>query len=221
MAKQADLAKAGQTSGRAARAAERRRAIVAAALAEFSDKGFAAARMEDVATRAGVAKGTIYLHFPDKRALFQGIVQEVIGPALAALEAQAPEPGERARDHLEPVMLPLALGLATSPRREVIRLLIAEGSRFPEVAEIYYREIVERGLATFRTLAEAARLAGEPRAEAIERFPQLVVAPALVGLIWSGLFERFAPLDIEGLIRTQLDLLLGPPSPGRARPSPA
>ena len=219
MAKQADLAKAGQTSGRAARAAERRRAIVAAALAEFSDKGFAAARMEDVATRAGVAKGTIYLHFPDKRALFQGIVQEVIGPALAALEAQAPEPGERARDYLERVMLPLATELAASPRREVIRLLIAEGSRFPEVAEIYYREIVERGLATFRKLAEAARLAGEPRAEAIERYPQLVVAPALVGLIWSGLFERFAPLDIEGLIRTQLDLLLGPPSPARPRSS--
>jgi AcrR family transcriptional regulator len=207
------LAKKGRPNGRAARTAERRHAIVAAALAEFSEKGFAAARLEDVASRAGVAKGTIYLHFPDKRALFQGIVQEVIGPALAALESQAPEPGERARDYLERVMLPLAIGLATSPRREVIRLLIAEGTRFPDVAEVYYREIVERGLAMFRRVAEAARLAGEPGAEAIERFPQLVVAPALVGLIWNGLFERFEPLDLKGLIRTQLDLLLGPPSP--------
>jgi len=207
-------------NGRAARTAARRHAIVAAALAEFSDKGFAAARLEDVASRAGVAKGTIYLHFPDKRALFQGIVQEVIGPALASLDAQAPTPGESLRDYLERVMVPLALGLATSPRREVIRLLIAEGSRFPDLAEIYYREIIGRGLGIFRKLAEAARLAGEPRAEAIERFPQLVVAPALVGLIWTGLFDRFDTLDVQGLIRTQLDVLLGPASPGQSRPNP-
>lgn len=183
-----------------------------AALAEFSDKGFAATRLDDVASRAGVAKGTIYLHFADKRALFQGIVQEVIGPTLANLQAQPPAPGERARDYLERVMLPLAVGLAASPRREVIRLLIAEGSRFPEVAEVYHREIVQRGLETFRRLGAMARDAGQPEAEVIERFPQLIVAPALVGLIWSGLFERFEPLDVEGLIRAQLDMLLGPPS---------
>ena len=199
--------------GRGARALERRRAIVAAALAEFSDNGFAATRLDDVAARAGVAKGTIYLHFPDKRALFGGIVQEVIGPALASLEAQAPLPGERARDYLERVMVPLAVTLSASPRREVIRLLIAEGSRFPEIAEVYYREIVSRGLALFRDLAAKAHAAGEPQAEMLERFPQLVVAPALVGVIWSGLFERFEPLDVEGLVRAQLDLLLGPPSP--------
>jgi AcrR family transcriptional regulator len=195
---------------RAAKAAERRDAIVAAALAEFSEKGFAAARLDDIAKRAGVAKGTIYLHFADKRTLFEGIVHLVIGPALTQIEAAAPEPGERMRDYVERIMLPVALSLATSPRREVVRLLIAEGARFPEVAEIYYREVVERGMALVRGLALAARERGELSDDALERFPQLLIAPALVGAIWSGLFQRFQPLDVEALFRAQLDLLFRP-----------
>jgi AcrR family transcriptional regulator len=195
---------------RAAKAAERRDAIIAAALAEFSEKGFAATRLDDVAKRAGVAKGTIYLHFADKRALFEGIVHLVIGPALAQLETGAPKPGERMRDYVERIMLPVALSLATPPRRDVVRLLIAEGARFPEVAEIYYREVVERGMALVRGLALAARERGELSDDALERFPQLLIAPALVGTIWSGLFQRFQPLDVEALFRAQLDLVFRP-----------
>jgi AcrR family transcriptional regulator len=195
---------------RAAKAAERRDAIVAAALAEFSEKGFAAARLDDIAQRAGVAKGTIYLHFADKRTLFEGIVHLVIGPALTQIEAGAPRPGERMRDYVERIMLPIALSLATSPRREVVRLLIAEGARFPEVAEIYYREVVERGMALVKGLALTARERGELDDDALERFPQLLIAPALVGTIWSGLFQRFQPLDVEALFRAQLDLLFHP-----------
>jgi AcrR family transcriptional regulator len=195
---------------RAAKAAERRDAIIAAALAEFSEKGFAATRLDDVAKRAGVAKGTIYLHFADKRALFEGIVHLVIGPALAQLETGAPKPGERIRDYVERIMLPVALSHATPPRRDVVRLLIAEGARFPEVAEIYYREVVERGMTLVRGLALAARERGELDDDALERFPQLLIAPALVGTIWSGLFQRFQPLDVEALFRAQLDLVFRP-----------
>src|SRR5882757_9029467 len=61
-------------SNRATRAAERREAIIAAGLEEFIARGFAATRLDDVAKRAGVAKGTIYLHFKDKEALFQELV---------------------------------------------------------------------------------------------------------------------------------------------------
>jgi AcrR family transcriptional regulator len=202
---------------RAAKAAERRDAIVAAALAEFSEKGFAAARLDDVAKRAGVAKGTIYLHFADKRALFEGIVHLIIGPALAQLETGYRKDGESMRGYLERIMLPIALSLGTSPRRDVVRLLIAEGARFPEVAEIYYREVVERAMALVRELARSARETGEIGDDTLARFPQLLIAPALVGTVWSSLFERFQPLDIEALFRAQLDLLFGPPT----RVSPA
>lgn len=204
-------------SPRARRSTERRDAILRAALAEFSDKGFSAARMEDVAKRAGVAKGTIYLHFTDKRALFEGIVQAVIVPAFTAIESQEARAGETVRDHLERVLLPVASELSASPRREVIRLLISEGERFPEMAEVYFTQVVQRGLSTLTELARRAKAEGVPGADVMERFPQLVFAPALLGLVWSGLFERRRHLDMQGMIRAQLDLLLGPPSP--AQPS--
>src|ERR1700757_4306232 len=73
-------------SGRAERAAARRSAILEAALDEFSARGFAGARLDDVAQRAGVAKGTIYLHFKDKEALFQELVRTMLGPLVAGLE---------------------------------------------------------------------------------------------------------------------------------------
>src|SRR4051812_6962204 len=72
---------------RALRQTERREAILSAALEEFSASGFAAARLDDVARRAGVAKGTIYLYFRDKEALFQELVRAMIGPVVGAIEA--------------------------------------------------------------------------------------------------------------------------------------
>src|SRR4051812_27687470 len=76
-----------QTSTRQERASERRDAILAAALDEFSERGFAAARLDDVAKRADVAKGTIYLHFRDKEHLFQEIVRAMLAPLVGSLEA--------------------------------------------------------------------------------------------------------------------------------------
>jgi len=75
-----------RNTGRAQKTAARREAILAAALDEFSARGFAATRLEDVARRAGVAKGTIYLHFADKEALFQELVRTMLGPLVASLD---------------------------------------------------------------------------------------------------------------------------------------
>src|SRR6266699_3180747 len=77
-------------SARVARQAERRQAILDAALDEFAARGFAATRLDDVAARAGVAKGTIYLHFRDKQALFQELVTTMLVPFIAKLEPPPP-----------------------------------------------------------------------------------------------------------------------------------
>src|ERR1700744_4990434 len=88
-------------SGRAARAAERREAIIAAGLDEFVARGFAATRLDDVAKRAGVAKGTIYLHFRDKEALFQELVRTALGPLIGRLTAPPPGTEVSARAMIE------------------------------------------------------------------------------------------------------------------------
>src|SRR5579862_7279025 len=85
--KAAGRRKANIAGRRTAQAAARREAILAAALDEFSARGFAAARLDDVAARAGVAKGTIYLHFKDKESLFQDLIRSRMGPVVGTLEA--------------------------------------------------------------------------------------------------------------------------------------
>jgi hypothetical protein len=88
-------------------------------------------------------------------------------------------------------------------------LVITEGARFPSIAEFYYREVVERGIAAMRALIERAVARGELSHAALARFPQLVVAPGLVAILWVGLFDRFAHLDVAGMMRAHIEILLG------------
>jgi len=94
-------------------------------------------------------------------------------------------------------------------RKDVLRLIITEGARFPELAEFYYHEVIARVLPPVRERLRLAAKRGELANDALARFPQLLVAPALTAIIWSGLFERFAPLDVRELMRAHLELLFG------------
>jgi AcrR family transcriptional regulator len=194
-------------SGRAERAAARRIAILEAALDEFSARGFAAARLDDVAQRAGVAKGTIYLHFKDKETLFQELVRTMLGPLVSGLEQlRASDPPIRTvLEHFADLFVREIYG---TRRREVARLVITEGARFPELAEFYYREVASRGIVAMRAMIERAVARGEISHAALAHFPQLVVAPALVGILWAGLFDRFEHLDVAGMMRAHIDILL-------------
>jgi AcrR family transcriptional regulator len=196
---------------RAQKTAARREAILAAALDEFSARGFAATRLEDVARRAAVAKGTIYLHFSDKEALFQELVRTMLGPLVASLE-QLRTTDLPIRTVLERFADLFVIGIYGTRRRDVAHLVISEGARFPTLAEFYYHEVVERGMAAMRALLERAIARGEIPHTALARFPQLVAAPGLIAILWRGLFDRFAHLDAAGMMRAHIDILLGPRS---------
>jgi AcrR family transcriptional regulator len=197
---------------RAARAGERRAAIAAAALAEFTRCGFAAARMDDIAARAGVAKGTIYLHFADKEALFQELVRSELGPIITRIGAP-PSDDVPTRALVERIAGLFLAEVVGTHRGDILRLLIAEGPRFPALAEFYYREVVERGLGMLRALIARGMARGEIRHPGLAAAPQLLVAPALVAVLWQALFARFSPLDAQAMLQTHLDLIFGP---GRA-----
>src|ERR1700688_379313 len=136
-------------SSRAERAAERRQAIIDAALDEFVARGFAATRLDDVAKRAGVAKGTIYLHFKDKQALFQELVRTALVPLIGRLAAPPPAGGS-IRAAFENFVETFVREVVTTRRGDIIRLVLAEGPRFPDIADFYYREVVSRGMAGMR-----------------------------------------------------------------------
>jgi len=195
-------------SGRGARGNDKHAAILAAALEEFAARGFAATRLDDVARRAGVAKGTIYLYFRDKESLFQELVRTMLSPLVGAIEA-APLRDLPIRAVVELIVDVFVNEIYPTHRKDVIRLIVAEGPRFPKLAEFYYREVIARVLPIVRARLALAVERGELKHDALARFPQLLVAPALLSILWSGLFGRFAPLDVRELMHAHVDLLFG------------
>jgi len=193
---------------RAARQAERRQAILSAALEEFAASGYAATRLDDVARRAGVAKGTIYLYFRDKESLFQELVRSMLSPVVGTIE-HAPLADMPARAIAEMIAELFVREIFGTRRKDVLRLIITEGARFPKLAEFYYHEVIERVTAALRAMLTKAAARGELSSDALARFPQLLVSPALMALVWNGMFDRFAPLDVRALMRAHIDILFG------------
>ncbi|WP_147181006.1 MULTISPECIES: TetR/AcrR family transcriptional regulator [Alphaproteobacteria] len=189
---------------------ERRAEILAAAFSLFSERGFAATRIEDIATRAGIAKGTVYLHFPDKEALFTSLAAGMASPILARMSAMT------ASDAMAPKTIIAGLyALAESEilgtdRRHMLRLLISEGQFFPVVAEFYHRNVLSVGLGMLRQVLQRAAERGELRNPALAAMPQLIFAPILMSVIWKSLFEPYEHLDTKALFETFLETLFLP-----------
>jgi len=184
----------------------RRAAILAAALEEFTARGYEGARLDDVAKRAGVAKGTIYLYFADKEALFQELVRSMVSPVLGAL-TQLRDVDIPARALIETLLNTFVREVYGTRRRDIIRLILSEGPRFPAIAEFYYREVVGRVLAILRPILQRAAARGELPHDGLVRFPQLIVAPMLVAIMWHGLFDKFDPLDVDAMVRAHVEIL--------------
>jgi AcrR family transcriptional regulator len=196
-------------SRRAERAAERRGAIIEAAMDEFIARGFAATRLDDVAKRAGVAKGTIYLHFKDKEALFEELIRTAIVPLVNRLAGGPPPAGGSVRDMVEGFARTFIHEVTTTRRGDIVRLIVAEGPRFPEIADFYYREVVSKGLAGMRAAISLGIARGEIHNKDLAQFPQILIAPAMIAVIWQSLFSKHAPLDAIEMFRVHLDLIFG------------
>jgi AcrR family transcriptional regulator len=211
-------AKRARGSGRSRKVAPevRRQAILEAALSVFAERGFAAARLDDVAARAGVAKGTLYLYFHSKEDLFEGLIRNAVSPLLEQVAKVAAAPRLPPTKALETFFSLFETEVLGSNRKLLLRLIISEGARFPALAEIYHREVVTRGLGLMRSLAQRAAKDGSFATSAPARYPQLIVAPLLVAVIWDGLFARIDPLDVAGLLRAHLDVLSGKGRKGSA-----
>lgn len=193
---------------RAKHNAARRKVILAAALEEFSAHGFEAARLDDVARRAGIAKGTIYLYFSDKEALFQELVRSEISPIVGTLEhvTQIEAPIRMIAEQFVELFVREVI---ETRRKDIIRLIISEGPRFPKLAEFYYREVISRALVAVRAVLRRAVERGELADDTLARFPQLLIAPALVAIVWNALFNRFEPLDVRAMLRAHFEFIFG------------
>ena len=186
----------------------RRRAILDAAFDIFIAEGFKAARLDDIAKSAGVAKGTLYLFFKDKDDLFEQVALDMVAPVLERLTHLAGQTDLPFAALLTGMFALFEREVLGTKRREIFRLIIAEGARFPTIAEFYHREVISRGMALIGGAAERAHARGEISSDALARYPQLLFGPLLVSVVWRGLFEPYQPLDVAGMLAAHRDMLL-------------
>lgn len=184
--------------------------ILAAALACFAQKGFAATRMDDIAARAGISKGTIYLYFESKEAVFEALARQEIGDRLAAVMERIGRFEGSSADLLRMVLVLMGTMVRTSDGVVLPRMVLAEAGNFPELAEFWRREVIERGLGVFERIIRRGQQRGEFRDLPPQHAARLCVAPVLVVALWRSIFARFdaEPYDYEGLIAAHIDTLL-------------
>ena len=192
--------------------------IVAASLACFAERGFAATRLEDVARRAGVTKGTLYLYFPNKEELFKAVVRQAVVPNIVLGEALVAHSSEPAPVLLERLIARLQAAMV-APASAIPKIVIAEAGNFPDIARFYLEEVIERGLRLVRRVLKAGVARGEFRPMDVDGTAFCVVAPMVLGMLWRHSFARHErrPLDANALCRAHVQILLRSVLPDRAR----
>lgn len=188
---------------------DRPQEILAAALEEFALNGYAATRLDNIARRVGISKGTIYLYFDSKEKLFKAMVRNSVVPQVERFETFISTFDGSSEELVHLLLKKFHQELIASEKDlHILRLLIAEGYKFPELTDFYYREVIQREIAAIQMIVAQGVSCGEFRETAAEDFPQIIVAPALMGLVWKLLFEQYHPLDLDALFETYIDLIM-------------
>ncbi|MDP3176151.1 MAG: TetR/AcrR family transcriptional regulator [Phenylobacterium sp.] len=193
------------------RKAERPREIAAAALEVFAEKGFAAARLEDVAARARVSKGALYLYFETKEDIFRAVVEQAVAPDIARIAAlMAAHPGPFP-DLLRAIVERLVQVVGGAHVGGVAKMVISEARNFPELARVWHDQLVSVALGALSGAVAAAQARGEVRAGDPRAYALQIIAPMLVGVIWRETFVPVgaAPFDLPALARQHVATLLG------------
>ncbi|HKV70909.1 MAG TPA: TetR/AcrR family transcriptional regulator [Gemmatimonadales bacterium] len=189
--------------------------IVNAALATFAEHGFAAARLDDVAARAGVTKGTIYLYFKNKEDLFQAVVRQTVIPKLDRAEQEVREwPGSTA-ELLRHMVRGWWTSVGKTPLAGVVKLIVAEATNFPDVTRFYHKEVIRRGHRLFEQVLQRGVDSGEFRPVDVPLTVRLVTAPMLMAVVHSQSLYRCVreTIDWDRYVEMHLEMLLRGLSP--------
>ena len=183
--------------------------LTAAALALFVDKGFAATRLDDIAARAGVSKGTLYLYFASKEALFKAVIAEGMVAALAAAEERLADHHGSAADLLQALLLGWWEQIGRTAMAGVTKLIISESRNFPEVARYYHEQVITRGRALLRGVLARGIENGEFRPLNVEAAIDVIIAPLLMLAISRFSLRLCGPqVSPEAYLATHFELLI-------------
>ena len=188
---------------------ERRSALLTAALDEFFEKGFAATRMSDIARRAHLSKGTLYLYFDSKEAMFRALVESLASPNLEIVEQITGNAGSL-KEALSGIcrFVPFLIRHTELPR--LMKVLIGDSHMFPQMVRAYREELIERVLAMLAGILSRAHEAGEAEIEDPALTARIVMAPMVLSALWQAIFNRHqeAEVDLERLFQIHERMML-------------
>lgn len=184
--------------------------IIAAALESFTERGFAATRLDDIAARAGVTRGTLYLYFKGKEELFKAVIREGLLPVLERGEKMVEEHRGSTEDLIRSLILGWWDAIGSTPYAGITKLMISECRNFPELGSFYVGEVITRGHKLVRKALQRGLDRGELRGVDPEYATRLVFAPLVLQAIWRHSFDFCGGgrLDPDTYIDQHLDILL-------------
>ncbi|GAA0553432.1 AcrR family transcriptional regulator [Rhizomicrobium palustre] len=183
--------------------------ILDAALTVFAEKGFSAARMEDIAARAGVTKGTIYLYFQSKEEVFKQLARQHVGDKLNLATTAARDFEGSTFDFLMLFFHGFACNVVNSEAAALPKIIIAESGNFPELAIFWRKEVIDRSMSFLRGIIEKGIARGEIRDLPVDYICKLCAAPMLMSLIWRTTFAQTddKPFDYDAFLAVHRDVL--------------
>ncbi|MEL6197181.1 MAG: TetR/AcrR family transcriptional regulator [Pseudomonadota bacterium] len=206
-----------KSSKRQRRKEERPSQILEASLEVFGEKGFHASRIDDVAERAGIAKGTVYLYFDSKEALFEAAVRERFGERAEEIEALIATYEGPSDQLIAMIITGMYEKIANPKLRTIMRVMLAEGANFPNLTKFYHREVISRMRGLVKQVIARGIERGEFDASAATELPVVIMAPGLMGMMWQILFSNVEDVPLERFRDAHLALVL---NGLRARPAP-
>jgi AcrR family transcriptional regulator len=192
------------------RADERPREICAAALEVFAEKGFAAARLDEIARRAGVSKGTLYLYFKDKEALFRAVVQSAIAPNIEAVTSAISAVDAPFAEVVRMLLAAFAEREARLPIGAVAKMVVGESRNFPELARVWHDEVASRAIGAIAAFIERAQERGEVRPGDPRLYAFSLMGPMVLGALWRTTLVPAGgqPLDLAALAKQHAETVL-------------
>ncbi len=192
--------------------------ILEAALVLFAEKGFAATRLDEVARRAGVSKGTVYLYFASKEELFKSLVETMVVPEVERAECFVQQHDGPVRDLLVQLVRQWWETVGETHLCGVPKLVLAEAGNFPELARFYTERVITRASRLIASVIERGIAAGEFQPCDPLLTGRLLIAPLVFATIWKQSLSSFEAMDMQAFVDQHIELFLHGLLAGEAEP---
>lgn len=186
----------------------RRAELIDAAMSVFTRDGFSSAKIDDVAKQANTAKGTVYLYFKSKEELFEAVLLDRMTPVVEMIENVAREFSGPASELLKRQIRFGYENLVNGEMRYVLRMLIADGARFPKQVAFYHDKILKRIMTALVKTIEYGVSRGEFKVPANQQVAQVVCGPLLIAALWKLIFDDIEKMDLDIHFNTHLEIIL-------------